>query len=68
MNKVSLGVALRHFDIACIKNKIDVSYEKLPIRNKIGKSYFITVVEHVKPEEEIQEENVSLEKEELQDE
>ena len=68
MNKVSLGVALRHFDIACIKNKIDVSYEKLPIRNKIGKSYFITVVEHVKPEEEIQEENVILEKEESQDE
>ncbi|HBF2827873.1 TPA: hypothetical protein P1J53_001253 [Clostridioides difficile] len=68
MNKVSLGVALRHFDIACIKNKIDISYEKLPIRNKIGKSYFITVVEHVKPEEETQEENVTLEKEESQDE
>ncbi|WKK92953.1 hypothetical protein Q0Y04_25075 [Clostridioides difficile] len=50
------------------KNKIDVSYEKLPIRNKIGKSYFITVVEHVKPEEETQEENVTLEKEESQDE
>lgn len=52
MNKVSLGVGLKHFDIACVKNNIDVSYEKLPIRNKIGKEYFITINEHVKLEEE----------------
>lgn len=53
MNKVSLGVVLRYFDIVCIKNKIDVLYEKFFIRNKIGKLYFIIVVEYVKLEEEI---------------
>ncbi|WP_042277322.1 nitroreductase family protein [[Clostridium] dakarense] len=43
MSKISMGVALRHFDIACDKYGIDVSYEKTKAKKKMGKDYFMTV-------------------------
>ncbi|MBO3445167.1 nitroreductase family protein [Clostridium sp. CCUG 7971] len=43
MSKISMGIALRHFDIACDKYGIDVSYEKTKAKKKMGKDYFMTV-------------------------
>ncbi|MEG1285060.1 MAG: nitroreductase family protein [Romboutsia sp.] len=45
MSKISMGIALRHFDIGCKKSNIDVKYEKLDAKNKIGKIYFISIIE-----------------------
>lgn len=43
MSKISMGIALRHFDIACKKYDIDVNYEKTKFKKKMGKNYFMTV-------------------------
>lgn len=43
MSKISMGIALRHFDIACDKYGIDVSYEKTKAKKRMGKDYFMTV-------------------------
>ncbi len=44
MSKISMGIALRHFDLACKNYDIDIRYEKTKFRRKLGKNYFITVV------------------------
>lgn len=44
MSKVSMGIALRHLDIACRKNGMPVRYENLNKKNKIGKKYYITAI------------------------
>lgn len=44
MSKVSMGIALRHFDLACKKFDMDIKYEKIKYKKKIGKKYFITAV------------------------
>ena len=44
MSKISMGIALRHIDIVCKKNGIDVRYEKRNKKNKIGKEYCINVI------------------------
>ena len=44
MSKISMGIALRHIDIVCKKNGIDVVYEKINKKNKVGKEYCINIV------------------------
>ena len=44
MSRISMGIALRHLDIACRKNEIHVTYENLNKKNKIGKKYYISAI------------------------
>ena len=44
MSKRSKGIALRHLDIACKKNNLDVVYENKEKKNKIGKNYYINAI------------------------
>ena len=44
MSKISMGIALRHFDLACKNYDMNIMYEKTKPRRKIGKKYFITAV------------------------
>lgn len=43
MSKISMGVALRHFDIACKNNGVKVVYCKSEHKDRRGKEYFISV-------------------------
>ena len=45
MSKISIGIALRHFDMACQKYNIEVEYKKIQSRKKIGKEYYISILE-----------------------
>lgn len=44
MSKISMGIGLRHIDIACKKNDIPVAYEKVKIKKRRGKEYYISVI------------------------
>lgn len=44
MSKISMGISLRHIDIACKKYCIPVTYEKIEHKRKIGKDYYISVI------------------------
>lgn len=44
MSKISMGIALKHFDLACKKFDMDIRYEKTEYKKKIGKKYFITAI------------------------
>ena len=44
-NKISMGAALRHFDLYCELNNIKVEYVKKNINSRRGKEYFISIVE-----------------------
>ena len=41
-NNISMGIALRHFDIACNKFGIDVDYSKIDVKKRMAKEYYIT--------------------------
>lgn len=41
-NKISMGIALRHFDIACNKFGLEVDYSKIDAKKRIAKEYYIT--------------------------
>ncbi|MGL5694682.1 MAG: nitroreductase family protein, partial [Peptostreptococcaceae bacterium] len=41
--RISMGVALKHFDIACSNFDINVNFEKVEVKKKMGKEYFISV-------------------------
>ena len=43
-NKISMGIALRHFDIACKKFDLQTNYSKIPVKKRIGKEYYITAI------------------------
>ncbi|MGL5328181.1 MAG: nitroreductase family protein [Peptostreptococcaceae bacterium] len=43
-SKISVGVALNHFELACEKFDIDVNFEKRETKKKRGKNYFISIV------------------------
>lgn len=43
-NKISMGIALRHFDIACKKFNLDTNYFKMDVKKRIGKDYYITAI------------------------
>ena len=40
-----MGVALRHFDICCKENKLEIEYVKKSIKNRRKKEYFISIIE-----------------------
>lgn len=44
-NKISMGTALRHFDICCKEKNIQVEYIKKNIKDRRKKEYFISIVE-----------------------
>lgn len=44
-SKISMGVALKHFEIGCKYDNIDIEYRKFDVKNKRKKSYFISIVE-----------------------
>lgn len=48
MSKISIGVSLRHFDIACKKYGIETEYIKVEAKKKVGKKYFISILEKAK--------------------
>ena len=41
-NKISMGIALRHLDIACNNFGFEVDYSKMDVKKRIGKEYYIT--------------------------
>ncbi len=43
MSKISVGAALRHFDIACKYHEVNVIYEKADHKDRRGKEYFISI-------------------------
>ena len=43
-NKISMGIALRHFDIACKEFGLEVDYSKINAKKRIGKEYYITAI------------------------
>jgi hypothetical protein len=44
MNLVNMGIALRHFEIACKYNGIDFEYKKINAKKKIRKEYYISIL------------------------
>ncbi|WP_297132932.1 nitroreductase family protein [Terrisporobacter sp.] len=50
-SKISMGGALRHFDICCKENNLNVEYAKKTVNNKRMKEYFISIID--KNQEEI---------------
>lgn len=43
-NKISMGIALRHLDIACNKFGLEVEYSKIDVKKRIAKEYYITAI------------------------
>lgn len=43
MSKISMGIALRHFDLACKNKDIQVRYEKIDCKKRVGKEYFTSI-------------------------
>ena len=41
-NKIGMGIALRHFDIACNKFGLEVDYSKIDVKKRMAKEYYIT--------------------------
>lgn len=44
-NKISMGAALRHFDISCKEKNLQVKYVKKNINNKRKKAYFLSIID-----------------------
>lgn len=44
MSKISMGIALKHLDLACKEHGLSVDYQKQKCRKKIGKEYFISAI------------------------
>ncbi len=43
MSKISMGIALKHFDLACREKGMTVVYKDMNLRNRIGgREYFIS--------------------------
>ncbi|WP_455537732.1 nitroreductase family protein [Terrisporobacter sp.] len=47
-NKISMGIALCHFDVSCKANKLEVEYIKKDVKEKRKKEYFISIVDKSK--------------------
>lgn len=43
-NKISIGAALRHFDICCKEKGLEVEYIKKSVKNRRKKEYFISII------------------------
>ena len=44
-NKISMGAALRHFDICCKEKNLQVEYIKKNIKDRRKKEYFISIID-----------------------
>ena len=44
-NKISMGAALKHFDICCKEKNLEVEYIKKDIKDRRKKEYYISIVE-----------------------
>ena len=44
INKISMGIALRHIDIACKEFELEVDYSSINAKKRIGKDYYITAI------------------------
>lgn len=44
MNQLSMGIALKHFEIGCKYHNINFEYVKLDVKDKLRKEYYISVV------------------------
>ena len=44
-NKISMGIALRHFDICCKENNLNVEYVKKTVKARRMKEYFISIID-----------------------
>lgn len=44
INQVNMGIALKHFEIACKYHNIEFKYVKLDVKDKLRKEYYISVV------------------------
>ena len=44
INKISMGIALRHIDIACKEFELEVDYSSINAKKRIGKEYYITAI------------------------
>ena len=40
-----MGVALKHFEIGCKYDNINIEYRKFDVKNKRKKAYFISIIE-----------------------
>lgn len=43
-NKISMGIALRHIDVACKELQLEVDYSSINAKKRIGKEYYITAI------------------------
>ncbi len=44
-NKISMGAALRHFDICCKEKHLNIQYVKRNIKDRRKKEYFISIID-----------------------
>ncbi|MDU2198776.1 MAG: nitroreductase family protein [Peptostreptococcaceae bacterium] len=47
-SKISMGVALKHFDIACKYFNVDAKFEEKEVKRKRGKNYLISIIDNGK--------------------
>lgn len=45
-SKISMGIALKHFYLACKEFNIDVRFEKVNLKRKRGKNYICSIIEN----------------------
>ena len=44
-SKISMGIALKHFEIGCEHDNINIEYRKFDVQDKRRKVYFISILE-----------------------
>ncbi|MEG1870750.1 MAG: nitroreductase family protein [Peptostreptococcaceae bacterium] len=47
-SKISMGIALKHFDIACKNFNMDIKFENIGAKRKRGKNYLMSIVDNEK--------------------
>ncbi|WP_200852552.1 hypothetical protein, partial [Klebsiella pneumoniae] len=50
-NKISMGIALRHFDICCKERQLEVEYLKRSIKGRRKKEYYISIIDKNKEQD-----------------
>lgn len=45
-SKISMGIALKHFYLACEKFNIDIKFDKLNLKRRRGKNYICSIIEN----------------------
>lgn len=44
INKINIGIALKHFEIGCQNNNIYFKYEDLQLKKKLSRNYYISII------------------------